>query len=60
MAAALHRERDIARLPELRRIMELGVDRAHTIGPHQPGRSMTHTTARANVVPREHGPRLTR
>lgn len=31
MAAALHRPRDIARLPELRRIMQLEVDREQTI-----------------------------
>jgi hypothetical protein len=36
MAAALHREEDIARLPELRRIMELEVDRRQTIAPPQP------------------------
>lgn len=33
MAAALHRPQDIARLPELRRIMELEVDREQTISP---------------------------
>jgi len=33
MAAALHRDQDIARLPELRRIMELEVDRQQTIAP---------------------------
>ena len=33
MAAALHRDRDVERLPELRRIMELEVDRQQTIGP---------------------------
>jgi hypothetical protein len=32
MAAALHRPQDIERLPELRRIMELEVDREQTIG----------------------------
>ncbi|MBV9310367.1 MAG: hypothetical protein JOZ73_06030 [Solirubrobacterales bacterium] len=31
MAAALHRDRDVARLPELRRIMELEVDLAQTV-----------------------------
>jgi hypothetical protein len=36
MAAALHRDEDIARLPELRRIMELEVDRQQTIAPPQP------------------------
>ncbi len=30
MAAALHREQDVARLPELRRIMELEADRAQS------------------------------
>ena len=33
MAAALHRDNDIERLPQLRRIMELEVDRRQTIGP---------------------------
>jgi hypothetical protein len=33
MAAALHRPHDIARLPDLRRIMELEVDREQTISP---------------------------
>jgi hypothetical protein len=38
MAASLDRERDIARLPELRRIMELEVDRQQTIpAPVVPG-----------------------
>lgn len=38
MAAALHRERDIARLPELRRIMELEADRHQTLA-RPPGHS---------------------
>jgi hypothetical protein len=33
MAAALHRDQDIARLPELRRIIELEVDREQLITP---------------------------
>ena len=33
MAAALHRDRDVARLPELRRIMELEVDRELAVAP---------------------------
>jgi hypothetical protein len=33
MAAALQRDEDIRRLPELRRIMELEADRARTFGP---------------------------
>jgi hypothetical protein len=33
MAAALHRDKDVARLPELRRIMELEVDRELTLAP---------------------------
>jgi hypothetical protein len=33
MAAALHRDQDVARLPELRRIVELEADRQLTIGP---------------------------
>jgi hypothetical protein len=33
MSAALHREQDIRRLPELRRIMELEADRALTFVP---------------------------
>jgi hypothetical protein len=35
MAAALHRDQDVARLPELRRIMELEVDREAVIAPAQ-------------------------
>jgi hypothetical protein len=33
MAAALHREQDVKRLPELRRIMELEADRELTLAP---------------------------
>jgi hypothetical protein len=33
MAAALHRDQDVVRLPELRRIMELEVDRELTVTP---------------------------
>ncbi len=33
MAAALHRDQDVARLPELRRIMELEVDRELAVAP---------------------------
>jgi hypothetical protein len=35
MAAALHRDQDVERLPELRRIMELEVDREAVIAPAQ-------------------------
>lgn len=38
MAAALHRDEDIARLPELRRIMELAADRHRTLTPPEPSR----------------------
>jgi hypothetical protein len=40
MAAALHRDQDVARLPQLRRIMELEVDRG-TIAPPTHARSQT-------------------
>lgn len=43
MAAALHRDQDIVRLPELRQIIELEADRRQTLTPsapsRQPGRS---------------------
>lgn len=54
MAAALHREQDVTRLSELRRIMELEVDRELTLTP--PGRS---TASRAGLRG-ERGPRLQR
>jgi hypothetical protein len=62
MAAALHREQDIERLPELRRIMELEVDR-QTIG--RPGAVRTPTvhgaiaSPNAQDRPRPTGPKLT-
>ncbi|HEX4114721.1 MAG TPA: hypothetical protein VHY18_02485 [Solirubrobacteraceae bacterium] len=40
MAAALHRDQDVTRLPQLRRIMELEVDRG-TIAPPTHARSQT-------------------
>ncbi len=40
MAAALHSERDMARLPQLRRIMELEADRGQTLSrPTEPART---------------------
>lgn len=54
MAAALHREQDIARLPELRRIMQLEVDREQTISP--PARKATR--APSPRTPRRRSPRL--
>jgi hypothetical protein len=44
MAAALHRDQDVARLPELRRIMELEVDRKLTLP--SPIRAPAHTAHR--------------
>jgi hypothetical protein len=52
MAAALHRPQDLARLPELRRIMELEVDREHTI------RSPVASTARLASLGARRGPRI--
>jgi hypothetical protein len=53
MAAALHRPQDVARLPELRRIMELEVDREQTI--RSPVASAARVPSRG--APRR-GPRL--
>jgi len=39
LAAALHRDQDIARLPELRRVMEFEVDRQLTVTPQVRGPS---------------------
>jgi hypothetical protein len=52
MAAALHRPQDLARLPELRRIMELEVDREQTI------RSPVASTARLASLGARRGPRI--
>jgi hypothetical protein len=54
MAAALHRDQDIARLPELRRIMQLEVDREQTISPPAP----KPTRAPSSRAPRRRSPRL--
>lgn len=48
MAAALHRPQDIERLPELRRIMELEVDRQQTLGPPAQG-NLTRRSGAARV-----------
>jgi hypothetical protein len=62
MADALHREDDLARLPELHRIMELELDRQHTIIPA----TTRPATATPSVGPIQRdpiarrGPRLTR
>ncbi|MGI8428873.1 MAG: hypothetical protein ACR2OB_06120 [Solirubrobacteraceae bacterium] len=59
MAAALHRGQDVARLPELRRIMELETDREQTLAP-----TVASPPLRADRSRRleregpEHGPRL--
>jgi hypothetical protein len=55
MAAALHRPQDIGRLPELRRIMELEVDREQTIDP--PSRAGPATRSRGLI---RRGPGATR
>ena len=52
MAAALHRPQNLARLPELRRIMELEVDREQTI------RSPVASTARLASLGARRGPRI--
>ncbi len=59
MAAALHRDRDVARLPELRRIMELEADREQTLAPTVASPSLR--ADRSRRLEREgpkHGPRL--
>jgi hypothetical protein len=48
MAAALHRDEDLVRLPVLRRIMELEVDRRQTIGPPVPPPSRSQTSRSPN------------
>lgn len=50
MAAALHRDADIARLPELRRVMELEADRRLTIGSAGPMPGMPAPEPRAPTV----------
>jgi hypothetical protein len=56
MAAALHRPQDIARLPELRRIMKLEVDREQTIA--RPARR--ETAARSSATHARRGASQTR
>lgn len=50
MASALHRDRDLMRLTQLRRIIELEADREHTVPPaepvRQPARSVAQTARR--------------
>jgi hypothetical protein len=62
MAAALHRDQDVERLPELRRIMELEVDR-QTIGRPSAVRGPTvhgpSATPTPQDSPRPTGPKLT-
>ncbi len=58
MAAALHRDQDVARLPALRRIMQLEADREQTLTP---GPVSSPPAARLRWPDRdgpEHGPRL--
>ncbi len=59
MAAALRRDQDVARLPALRRIMELEVDRAQTIA--SPAASSPSLDRRRQIGPQtlRRGPRLT-
>lgn len=54
MAAALHRDRDVARLGQLRRIMELEVDREQAF-PRP-----TESAAQLTPTGRQHGRRVTR
>ncbi len=61
MAAALHRDQDVARLPELRRIMELEADHEQTLAPAIASPSLrTESFRRLGREGPEHGPRLTR
>jgi len=57
MAAASHRDQDVARLPELRRIMELEADREQTIGPPVVQGATVQPPAPA-LSRRRHGPTL--
>ena len=52
MAAALGRDRDIARLPELRRIIDLEADRSRTLAPAEPHTSARKQPARTRRAPR--------
>jgi hypothetical protein len=54
MAAGLHRSQDVARLPELRRIMKLEVDREQTIA--RPARRETAARSSATHAPRGASP----
>ncbi|MGI8430074.1 MAG: hypothetical protein ACR2OB_12420 [Solirubrobacteraceae bacterium] len=60
MAAALHRDQDVARLPELRRIMELEADREQTLAPAASPSLRTGMSLRLGREGPERGPRLTR
>jgi len=59
MAAALHRDRDVARLPELRRIIELEVDREQTLAPAAASPALVDRRLQiGRQVPTLRGPRL--
>jgi hypothetical protein len=55
MAAALHREQDVARLPELRRVMELEADRELTLTSET--RGLSSAVQRLRRLERERGER---
>lgn len=63
MADALHRQKDVEHLPELQRIMELELDRQHTIIPATTRRATAITTPSIGPIRHDpiqrHGPRLT-
>jgi hypothetical protein len=60
LAAALHREQDVARLPELRRIMELEADRQLTITPPTRGPTAVDRLRKLDRQRLERGPHLER
>ncbi len=60
MAAALQRDQDVSRLPELRRIMELEADRGQTLVPAVASPSAGNRGRQLVRKGLEQGPRLTR
>jgi hypothetical protein len=45
MASAFHRDRDLERLAQLRRIIELETDREHMVGVAEPGRKLSRNVS---------------
>ncbi len=60
MAAALHRDQDVSRLRELRRIMELGADRGQTLAPAVTAPSASNRRRQLGRKGPKQGRRLTR